>query len=58
LAAFFLALPPASTDEVYDFEPVAIMKRRLSPPSALHDLAIELHGHAIRFHPQVLDQRS
>jgi hypothetical protein len=51
-----LASKETAADEVNNFQTVAFPEGCLSPEFAWHDVAIELNGHAIVFHAQLLYQ--
>ncbi|HXM67932.1 MAG TPA: hypothetical protein VN911_14455 [Candidatus Acidoferrum sp.] len=46
----------AATDEVDDFQAVAVFQGRLRPAVAGDDVAVELDGDAVRFHGQGFDE--
>lgn len=48
----FVSCARAAADKVNDLQTVALGKFRLSPAVARHNLAIQLHGHAVRLHAQ------
>lgn len=41
---------------MHDLKPITFHEWSLAPACSRHDLAIELHGDAIAFHLQLLDQ--
>lgn len=46
-----LVSPTPSADEMHNFQLVAVAKTFIGPVLTGNNIAIEFHGHAIRFHP-------
>ncbi len=49
-------LPLSPTDEVYDFEAVAVVEFGFGPAIAAHNFTVQLDGNAVGLHAEFLDQ--
>src|SRR5215471_2513319 len=53
-----LADSTAAADKVHDFQLVAALECGAIPGGARHDFKVQLHGHTVRLHTELGDQRS
>ena len=53
-----LRLERTTTDEVHDLQFVAVFDKSLGPLGALHDVAIQFYGYAVRLHAELLYEMS